>query len=1124
MDMRTTLNDPNSAMSDAELEATFLGQQSSQQEAGGGDFSSDMAFQARDESRRTERESLYSRLNPRQLEAVSLPKNESVLILAGAGSGKTSVITARISKLIDDGTTPNEILAVTFTNKASEEMKTRLRKLMDKKTVNDLMVGTFHSLCSRILRDNYEAAGLPKSFAILDTDGQEAICRGALKDLGLTKATVKEAAKLRAQAAAKDLLAPVDALAAAGGIEAADMEDEGEANEFVTPSQCAKYISSQKEAGESPNSTISVTTRSTKVEQMEAVFLMYQERCAKSGLLDFQDLLTKTVSLLELDSNVRKKYRDRFSIILVDEFQDTNDIQYRWLELLKGERTNVMAVGDDYQSIYAFRGANPKNMFRFLREMASDEAAPEGRLVKLEQNYRSLPHILETANAIIANNTGQMDKTLFTTQPDQGERIDLVTYSNGMFEAKSIAQSIHRMVREEKVTPSEIAVLYRTNQQSRLIEQELNKLGVPLTVYGGFRFFERQEVKLVLAYMDLVTDMTRDLSFSKIANFPPRGIGERTVEELRQVAKERGISMMEMIGERGAMMANDPASIGNASAQKKHQKLAEFAGGIMDLAELSLSQPLHTLIESLVERYGIKAHYLSEASGSKESQAEAEERIANIEELISAATQFEIENPNLTDAIEQLPEYMAYVALMTSTSESDMSRKNTVSLMTVHSSKGLEFDNVFIAGLDESVFPHGRAIQEDEENGNNKSFEEAFGNVGDESDDEEAYAEKEEGDGEGMKEERRLMYVAVTRARKCLTITHSRERMINGEIKFYEPSRFLREIPSDRVTHIDDSARHFENNQHPWSDTGNHEYGGDAFDATRDTLSDNRKQKAKPPTEAPKINTVDSGRRIAIIGTAGRDKEKPMTAALWESMVADARQRVNPSDILVSGGAAWADHLAVTLYLDGDVNELILHLPAPVEDGVYLGPARDSAASAANYYHSLFKKITGVDSIREIEVAIQRGAQVTNEPEAPGYAAMFARNKKVAMGSNNLLAYTFGAGDTPADGGTKATWDQSTISAEKKIHVDLASLGQTPVSVMKPEQSIFSNLVKAPSAQNNAAIKPVVQAALTESAAIKPSSDPWASLIRNRSATLVSATQKKSIPDVSSTQDRERMR
>jgi DNA helicase-2/ATP-dependent DNA helicase PcrA len=795
-------------------------------------YTSDEAFAAREAERQRERDALFARLNPRQRQAVELP-GVSALVLAGAGSGKTSVLTARIAQLINTGTPSRGILAVTFTNKAAGEMRERLRKLLDKKTVNDLMVGTFHSLSNKILRENYAAAGLPKSFAILDTDGQEAICRGALKDLGLTKASVREAVKQREQDAAMNagLLVTADPLVRAGGAASSEV-DEDEVNEFVTPSQCAKYISSRKESGQAPNPPANITTRSTKEDQMEMVYSMYQERTAKSGLLDFQDLLSRAVDLLENDSVVRNSYRDRFNSILVDEFQDTNDIQYRWLELLKGEKTHVMAVGDDYQSIYAFRGANPKNMFRFLKEMATDVHAPEGRMVKLEQNYRSLPHILDAANSIIGKNTGQLEKTLFTSQPDKNERIDLITFSGGTAEAASIASRVHAFTKKQNVPPSEIAILYRTNQQSRLIEQELNKLGIPLTVYGGFRFYERQEIKVVLAYLDLVTDMTRDISFGRVVNFPPRSLGERSIEELRQQAKADGISMMEAVGKRSELLASNPNALGNAAAVKRQRTMEGFVSTILDLVDLASTEPLHKVIETLMQTSGLQAHYESEGAGNKASAQEMQERLDNIKELISAARQFEIDNPDLKTASEQLPEYMAYVALMTSTSESDMSKKNTVSLMTVHSSKGLEFDHVFIAGLEESVFPHSRAIKEDEERGNGMSIDEAFSQMGiDPGEAKHMDSESSMEDGDSMQEERRLMYVAVTRARKTLTLSHCLQRMINGEPKEFEPSRFLQEIPSKRL-HLIDATNPLDTKRP--SSFGNHEYGGDAFDEGRD--------------------------------------------------------------------------------------------------------------------------------------------------------------------------------------------------------------------------------------------------------------------------------------------------
>lgn len=1263
---------PPNAAYDAEADA-YAAESRAGAQAGGErlartfDPAEEEAYRQREEARRQEREGLFSRLNPRQQEAVNYPP-ESVLILAGAGSGKTSVLTARIAHLVSSNMVEaKQMLAVTFTNKAAQEMQQRLRRLLDGRSVHDMWVGTFHSLCVRILRENYKQAGLPKTFGILDVDGQEALCRGILKDFSLTKSAVKEAAKAKKAAAQNDRLSAADPLSSAGGLAADDLEDDGEAAEFVTPAQCAKYISSRKEQLQPPSPPAQVLVTSSDVEQMEAVYAEYEARAKKSGLLDFQDLLTRAVDLLKTDELVRNAYRRRFAAILVDETQDTNDIQYEWLQLIKGPMAHVMAVGDDSQSIYSFRGARPENMQRFLREMTATKQKPEGAIIKLEQNYRSLPHILEAANAVIDRNPGQIKKTLFTSQKDRGERIDLVTFGNGLFEASAIADSIHRMVKQQNIPPAEVAILYRTNQQSRLLEQELNKRGVPLTVYGGYRFYDRQEIKHLLAYLELVCDMTRDLAFGRVVNFPPRGIGERTVEELRQDAQHKRISMMEMVGERSEAMAANPASVGNAAAQKKQRQLEAFTDTILDLADSAQTMPLSQLIEQVMERAGIREHYLAEAGGSKSSQEEAEERLANIAELVSAAKQFELDNPELTIAADQLPEYLAYVALMTSTSESDMSRKNTVSLMTVHSSKGLEFDHVFIAGLEEATFPHARAIQEDEERGNGKSINEALRDMGATTDDQgnELVGEDavEPPDGEGMQEERRLMYVAVTRARKTLTISLARERLMNGEPKACDPSRFIDEIPEHRLNRIDDAKVRHSGRKGFVRDTSNREYGGDAFDETRapyrqrsgkgtaaapapaarrpelqtqdsfdstvlttdptlvgagsirvvskrkgaagptdaETVIDidrshpvlgNRHylhdhnddeertrviaayvddmrsdfevkgpmfqtvgelaervaggerialrcwcaprpchgdhvaekvgtfaralasakslttqhpelatepgvvailasaeavsgkkvdaselaklaamapapagdSKLKPwqrrgaaalsarpatpsesPVARPTLQAVESvakpsttGRTVAIIGTAGRDKDKPMTAQLWECMVDNARRQVRPNDTLVSGGAAWADHLAVRLFLDGAVSGLVLHLPAPLGSDGFAGPQRDSAGSAANYYHSLFQKATGVDGLAEIRLAIEKGAKVTHQPAGPGYGAMFTRNALVAKAADIVIAYTFGEGDTPADGGTKNTWDQ--VKGER-IHVPLLRLG-----------------------------------------------------------------------------------
>lgn len=712
-----------------------------------------------------------SGLNDKQLEAVSFPE-KSTLVLAGAGSGKTSVLTRRIAFLIENGLNPSAIMAVTFTNKAAEEMKKRLKKIVGRDAVDEMWVGTFHSLCNRLLRQEHEAANLPKNFAILDTDGQELLVKQILKAL-----------KAERQTTTPDPSDPLSKLDMDDG----DGDKAKKSEDGLKPSEVLSQINKLKEAGKGPGDIGGVP--GSDEHEISAVFELYAQACEEQGLLDFNDLLTKAVELLDSNEEVRNSVRVRFKSILVDEFQDTNDVQYKWLQLMKGRNSFVMAVGDDDQSIYGFRGANPENMQRYQSEMA------DGSVIRLEQNYRSLPFILESANELIAKNTTRLGKNLWTDQKaNPNEKIVLTEYQNGYSEANRVAAKVKSAL-QNGVPANEIAILYRTNAQSRLMESEMNKVGIPVTVYGGFKFFERQEVKNAMAYLDLACSLDRDISMSRVINFPPRGIGERTVEDLRQQAKENNVSMMQMIG----LRCDDSSFVGNgAAAKKKQDQLENFALQIIDMSELSTSGTLTSLVEAVVRSSGLIEHYAAQSSSSEE----AEERLSNLQEFIASARQFEmdyvqamvisnrLQSGKSPAASEVLPEYLAYINLMTSTSKSDLEQKKTVSLMTVHASKGLEFDHVFVTGLEDGTFPHRRALKD----------------VADEVDQsaEEPHVSKD------VEEERRLMYVALTRARKKLDISMARYRMAGAKDVEMKPSRFLRELPQRHLKALSDqSSSHY---------------------------------------------------------------------------------------------------------------------------------------------------------------------------------------------------------------------------------------------------------------------------------------------------------------------------
>jgi len=634
---------------------------------------------------------LLEGLNKPQLAAVTLPPQHA-LILAGAGSGKTRVLTTRIAWLISTGqVSPQGILAVTFTNKAAKEMLARLSAMLPI-NVRGMWIGTFHGLCNRLLRAHHRDAGLPQLFQILDSADQLAAVKRLLKSL--------------------------------------DVDDEK-----YPPRELAWFINAQKEAGLRP---AAVDAWDEWTRKRVELYAAYEVQCQKEGVVDFAELLLRCYELLERNEPLRRHYRERFRHILVDEFQDTNKLQYRWLKLLAGEGAALFCVGDDDQSIYAFRGAEVGNLRDFKREFAVEN------LIRLEQNYRSHGNILDAANAIIANNAARLGKNLWT-EAGAGEPIRVFeAYSDGD-EARFVVEEVKALVRDGHLR-GEIALLYRSNAQSRALEHALFNAGTPYRVYGGLRFFERAEIKHALAYLRLIANADDDTAFARVVNFPARGIGARTLEQLADAAKARG----------GSLHAAIPHVAGAGGA-----KLAAFAQLIVKLKEAA-QLPLPELVEHVLDLSGLREHYKNEKEG--------QERLANLDELVNAAAGFVAEEGMANTEGElsaDLIAFLAHAALEAGEHQAGEG-EDALQLMTVHAAKGLEFDVVFLCGLEEGLFPHENSLNE----------------------------------GRGLEEERRLMYVAVTRARQRLYLCHAQTRMLHGQMRCNPPSRFIDEIPAALRKHL----------------------------------------------------------------------------------------------------------------------------------------------------------------------------------------------------------------------------------------------------------------------------------------------------------------------------------
>jgi DNA helicase-2/ATP-dependent DNA helicase PcrA len=674
---------------------------------------------------------LLSGLNPEQSAAVTLPP-EHALILAGAGSGKTRVLTTRIAWLLQSGQVgPGGIMAVTFTNKAAKEMMTRLTAMLPI-NVRGMWIGTFHGLCNRFLRAHHQAAGLPQTFQILDTQDQLSAIKRLCKQHNVD-------------------------------------------DERFPPKQLQWFISGCKEDAQRPRD---VVVRDDETRRKVEIYQLYEEQCQREGVVDFGELMLRSYEVLRDNDPIRVHYQRRFRHILIDEFQDTNRLQYAWIRMFSSPPIEglppagnaVFAVGDDDQSIYAFRGARVGNMADFVREFQVRHQ------IKLEQNYRSASNILNSANELISHNSHRLGKNL-RTDAGAGEPVRVYEASSDFAEAQWMVDEMKQLERDG-LARSEMAVLYRSNAQSRVVETALFNAGMPYRVYGGLRFFERAEIKHALAYLRLLENPHDDTSFLRVVNFPPRGIGARSVEQLQDVARASGCSL------------HDAAS---AVTGRAGAAIANFIALLDVMRERTEAMTLREIIELVLDKTGLVEHFRAEREG--------EDRVENLQELVNAAESFVMqegfgrdavafpideqgtpltqspvsqgldpEAPLLNESLapdaetgETLSPLVAFLthAALESGDNQAQAGQDAVQLMTVHAAKGLEFDAVFITGLEEGLFPHENSMS----------------------------------DRDGMEEERRLMYVAITRARKRLYLTHAQTRMLHGQTRYNLRSRFFDELP-----------------------------------------------------------------------------------------------------------------------------------------------------------------------------------------------------------------------------------------------------------------------------------------------------------------------------------------
>lgn len=647
--------------------------------------------------------SLFHGLNERQKEAVTAPLGNT-LVLAGAGSGKTRVLVSRIAWLMEhEQLSPHAILAVTFTNKAAGEMRSRLSAMLHT-PVQGLWVGTFHGLCHRLLRRHYQQARLPEQFHILDSDDQARMIKRAITSLNL------------------------------------DIEQ-------WPVKQSQSFINARKDEGIRAQHVNALSYGPTKT--LVAIYRAYEQACHTAGVIDFAELLLRTHELLRDNPDILAHYRQRFQAILVDEFQDTNTIQYAWIRLLAGEHAAVLAVGDDDQSIYGWRGAKVENIQQFSRDFK------DTTVIRLEQNYRSTGTILEAANTLITNNNSRMGKDLWTAGA-AGEKIVLFSAFNELEEARFVVERIMMEINQGR-SADEIAILYRSNAQSRVLEEALLRAGVAYRIYGGVRFFDRAEVKDTLAYLRLLINTNDDTAFDRVVNFPTRGIGEKTLEDVRLYARTGECSLWSAAKN---LLASGELAQRAASALQKFIDLIERLQ--LSTAEMELDDQLNEVLQAS----GLHAHF-SKLKGDK-----SESRLDNLQELINAAKQFRYDQ----DADEELPlvnAFLAHASLEAGELQAS-EHERYVHMMTLHAAKGLEFPVVFLVGLEEGLFPGKQSVEEPGR----------------------------------LEEERRLCYVGMTRAMQKLVLSYAEVRRIYGREEYHRPSRFLGELPAALVDEVRVKARY----------------------------------------------------------------------------------------------------------------------------------------------------------------------------------------------------------------------------------------------------------------------------------------------------------------------------